>query len=208
MRHVRTHDGVVFLVCFYGEGIETMKRIALLVCGLLLLVANTAEARRRRWSNNRTVARPAAAAPATHTAYRPVYAAPVTEAVPADAAEVADSPSADSASEAAVTAAGTATTTSAATTPVTTAAATTTAATNVRTVSYSTSTAQGVANLMASYNRVGHFGGNRGYEGCGCGATPAAAYAICCYGNSGMATIDVGYAQGANGMWYCCRRYR
>ncbi len=78
----------------------------------------------------------------------------------------------------------------------------------MKTVSYSTSTAQGVANLMAAYNRVGHFGGNRGYEGCGCGATPAAAYSICCYGNSGMATIDVGYARGANGMWYCCRRYR
>ena len=74
--------------------------------------------------------------------------------------------------------------------------------------SYSTATAQGVANLMASYNRVQHFGGNPGYEGCGCGATPAAAYAICCYGNSGMTTVDVGYARSANGMWYCCRRYR
>src|SRR4029078_5742203 len=76
------------------------------------------------------------------------------------------------------------------------------------TASYSTATAQGVANLMASYNRVGHFGGNPGYEGCGCGATQQAAYNICCYGNSGMATVDVGYAQGSNGMWYCCRRYR
>ena len=74
--------------------------------------------------------------------------------------------------------------------------------------SYSTSTAQGVANLMAAYNRVGHFGGNPGYEGCGCGATPAAAYNICCYGNSGMTTVDVGYARGASGMWFCCRRYR
>jgi hypothetical protein len=61
---------------------------------------------------------------------------------------------------------------------------------------------------MAANNRVGHWGGNRGYEGCGCGATPAAAYNICCYANSGMATIDVGYARGANGMWFCCRRYR
>ena len=172
-----------------------MKRIAFLVCGLLLLVANTAEARRQRWSNNRTYTRPAAAAPTTHTAYRPVYATPATSAPAATDAAVTET--SDSA----------ATTNSTATAPVTT-AATTTAATNVRTVSYSTSTAQGVANLMASYNRVGHFGGNRGYEGCGCGATPAAAYAICCYGNSGMATIDVGYAQGSNGMWYCCRRYR
>ena len=51
-----------------------------------------------------------------------------------------------------------------------------TAATPAATVSYSTRTAQGVANLMAANNRVGHFGGNPGYEGCGCGATPAAAY--------------------------------
>lgn len=70
------------------------------------------------------------------------------------------------------------------------------------------STAQGVAVLMARYNRVGHFGGNRGYEGCGCGSTPQAAYSICCYANSGMTTVDVGYARGSNGMWYCCRRYR
>jgi len=61
---------------------------------------------------------------------------------------------------------------------------------------------------MAARGMVGHFGGNPGYEGCGMGATPRAAYSICCYGNSGMATVDVGYAKGANGMWYCCRRYR
>jgi hypothetical protein len=76
------------------------------------------------------------------------------------------------------------------------------------TAGYNTSTAQGVANLMAATGRVGHWGGNTGYEGCGAGASPAAAYSICCYANSGMATVDVGYAQGANGMWYCCRRYR
>ena len=174
-----------------------MKRIAFLACGLLLLVASTAEARRQRWSNNRTYTRPAATTPTTYTAYRPVSAAPATTAP--------DAAAATETTDAAATANSTATA------PVTTAATTTaatTTATNVRTVSYSTATAQGVANLMASYNRVGHFGGNPGYEGCGCGATPAAAYSICCYGNSGMATVDVGYAQGANGMWYCCRRYR
>jgi hypothetical protein len=69
-------------------------------------------------------------------------------------------------------------------------------------------TAQGVATIMARLNRVGHFGGNPGYEGCGCGSTQQAAYYACCYSNSGMATVDVGYAQGSNGMWYCCRRYR
>jgi hypothetical protein len=70
------------------------------------------------------------------------------------------------------------------------------------------STAQGVAVIMAKLGRVGHFGGNPGYEGCGCGSTPQAAYSACCYSNSGMATVDVGYAQSSNGMWYCCRRYR
>jgi len=164
-----------------------MKRIALLVCGLVLLVANTAEARRQRWSNNRIYTQPVTAATTTYTALRPTYAAAATATAPTMAASPAAS--------------------STAATPATTAAHST-SATTVRTVSYSTSTAQGVANLMASYNRVGHFGGNRGYEGCGCGGSPAAAYSICCYGNSGMATIDVGYAQGANGMWYCCRRYR
>jgi hypothetical protein len=185
------------LVCFYGEGIELMKRIAFLVCGLVLLVANTAEARRQRWSNNRTYTRPVAAAPTTYTALRPTYTAPAT-----DSAEVADNDAVEAAGAAASPAAD-----STAEAPVTTATHSTSAA-NVRTASYSTSTAQGVANLMASYNRVGHFGGNPGYEGCGCGATPAAAYNICCYGNSGMTTVDVGYAQGSNGMWYCCRRYR
>ena len=83
-------------------------------------------------------------------------------------------------------------------------------------VSYSTSSvssaevssAQGVANIMARTGQVGHWGGNPGYEGCGCGSSPQAAYNICCYSNSGMATVDVGYAQGSNGTWYCCRRYR
>lgn len=68
--------------------------------------------------------------------------------------------------------------------------------------------AQGVANLMAHYGRVGHHGGNPGYEGCGMAGSPQAAYSICCYSTSGMKTVDVGYARGANGMWYCCRRYQ
>lgn len=170
-----------------------MKRIALLVCGLLLLVTNTAEARRQRWSNNRSYTQPVAV-----TAYRPVVASPTPAAT---TERVADESTAATAEEGASAV-------RVATALNTTAAANTTSAAAVRAVSYSTATAQGVANLMAAYNRVGHFGGNPGYEGCGCGATPAAAYAICCYGNSGMATVDVGYAQGANGMWYCCRRYR
>ena len=69
-------------------------------------------------------------------------------------------------------------------------------------------TAQDCANLMAKCGQVGHPGGNPGYEGCGCAGTAAGAYAICCYANSGMATVDVGYAQSSSGMWFCCRRYR
>src|SRR5207244_3937652 len=49
-------------------------------------------------------------------------------------------------------------------------------AAQVTPAAHSTSTAQGVANIMAASNSVGHWGGNSGYEGCGCGATPQAAY--------------------------------
>jgi hypothetical protein len=70
------------------------------------------------------------------------------------------------------------------------------------------STAQGVAEMMAQRGVVGHFGGNSGYEGCGSGSTREAAYRNCCFANSGMNTVDVGYAQGRNGQWFCCRRYR
>jgi len=155
-----------------------MKRIALLVCGFALLVSNTAEARRARWTNGGS--------------YTPSSQV-VTAAYSAPAATSAQVRPASATS---------AITTSATATPTATTPATVTSA------SHSTSTAQGVANIMASYNRVGHWGGNPGYEGCGCGASPAAAYSICCYANSGMTTVDVGYAQSANGMWYCCRRYR
>jgi hypothetical protein len=74
--------------------------------------------------------------------------------------------------------------------------------------SYQTSSAQGVAEIMASKGYVGHFGGNNGYEGCGSGFSQQQAYNNCCYSKSGMTTIDVGYAQGKDGRWYCCRRYR
>lgn len=70
------------------------------------------------------------------------------------------------------------------------------------------SSAQGVAETMARLGRVGHFGGNSGYEGCGSGPTRESAYNNCCFARSGMTTVDVGYAQGSNGQWYCCRRYR
>jgi hypothetical protein len=170
---------------------DRMKRIALIIAGLLLLVANTAEARRGRNYSQPTYSQPVYAQP-VYTQQKPVL--PAT--APAPAAK-------------AVKVAPVAHTTAAKTTAVTTTAAakTTTAAKTVST-SFSTTTAQGVANIMASRGVVGHFGGNPGYEGCGMASTPEGAYSICCYGNSGMATVDVGYAQGANGMWYCCRRYR
>jgi hypothetical protein len=145
---------------FSGNGIEHMKRIVLLVCGLLLLVTGTAEARwtTPAYSGAYYYTQPARVAPASYSSYsmRPVQSAPTVTAATA----------------------------------------------------FNTSTAQGVANIMASTGRVGHWGGNTGYEGCGMGATPQAAFNSCCYSNSGMTTVDVGYAQGRNGMWYCCRRYR
>ena len=71
------------------------------------------------------------------------------------------------------------------------------------------SSAQGVANTMASRNYVSHFGGHPGmYEGCGSGWSKDQAYRNCCYSNSGMKVVDVGYAQSKHGMWYCCKRYK
>lgn len=70
------------------------------------------------------------------------------------------------------------------------------------------SSAQGVANTMAARNYVAHFGGHPGlYEGCGSGWTKEQAYNNCCYSKSGMKVVDSAYAQGKNGMWYCCKRY-
>jgi hypothetical protein len=162
-----------------------MKRIAFLVCGMLLLISNTAEARRSRWNTG-----------ASYT--QPVQVVRATTSTPADTSgQAASETSSTEAPSVQLTSASVSLPVTSVTTP-----------TPAKLVSYSTATAQGVANLMAANNRVGHWGGNPGYEGCGCGVSQAAAYNVCCYGNSGMATVDVGYAQGANGMWYCCRRYR
>jgi hypothetical protein len=159
---------------------DRMKWIVFVTCGMLLLVANTAEARRSRNRGNYVPSAPVV------YAYKPVLAQPAS-VTPAVTSTVAARPAS-----------------------VASATSSTVAAQAVRatSASLSTQTAQGVANIMASCGYVGHWGGNPGYEGCGMGATPEAAYNICCYANSGMATVDVGYAQGANGMWFCCRRYR
>jgi hypothetical protein len=71
-----------------------------------------------------------------------------------------------------------------------------------------TSTAQGVAEIQARRGSCGHYGGNSGYEGVGMGSTPDQALANCCYSNSGMAVVDQGVAQGSNGRWYACKRFR
>jgi hypothetical protein len=66
--------------------------------------------------------------------------------------------------------------------------------------------AQGAANYMASLCRMGHFGGNNGYEGVGCGSTPYHAEMNCCFRQK-WTPREVGIAQGANGLWYACCRY-
>lgn len=71
----------------------------------------------------------------------------------------------------------------------------------------SNATAQGVAEIQARLGRVGHFGGNRGYEGCGSGSSPEAALRNCCYSNSGMVVVDQGVCQGSSGRWFACKRY-
>jgi len=77
----------------------------------------------------------------------------------------------------------------------------------VRTVVAGTfSSAQGVANHMAHILRIGHFGGNSGFEGVDCGSTPQQAEMSCCYRNRWQPR-EVGLAQGRNGMWYACCRY-
>lgn len=77
----------------------------------------------------------------------------------------------------------------------------------VKTVAANTfASAQHAANYMASILKIGHFGGNSGYEGVGMGATPSAAEMSCCFRNR-MQPREVGLAQGRNGMWYACCRY-
>lgn len=67
--------------------------------------------------------------------------------------------------------------------------------------------AQAVAEACAREGRLAHRGGHYGHEGLGMASTKEGAYRNCCFANSGMADADVGFAQGSNGMWYCCRRY-
>jgi len=67
--------------------------------------------------------------------------------------------------------------------------------------------AQGVANRMARLCRMGHMGNpTGGFEGVGMASTPDAALANTCRPHGG-APRDWGVAQGANGMFYACRRW-
>ena|SRR5688500_6672131 len=173
-----------------------MKRIALLSLGLLVLAVSTVEAR-PFWRRNRNSSQPARVTYTQPVRVAPAAAAPAAQPAPAQATPAAAAAQTTPAAQPVA-----ATPVSASTSP---APAVKVKATPV---SYSTATAQGVANIMAARGVVGHFGGNPGYEGCGMGVSPQAAYNICCYANSGMRTVDVGYARGRNGMWYCCRWYR
>ena len=75
-------------------------------------------------------------------------------------------------------------------------------------VEMTTSTAQGVANLMARNNRMQHLGGNGGMlEGVGTGSTPVQALRNCCYYGQ-IKISDQGVAQGSNGKWFACIRGR
>ena len=73
-------------------------------------------------------------------------------------------------------------------------------------------TAQEAAEASAA-GGLRHRGGHASYgpglaEGLGCASTPEKAFRSCCYANhSGYATVDVGVAQGKNGLWVVCRRY-
>lgn len=69
------------------------------------------------------------------------------------------------------------------------------------------SSAQGVAEMMASRGVVQHFGGNSGYEGVGMGYSPEAALNNCCYSHNGWAVVDQGVATDGRGRWFACKRY-
>lgn len=70
-----------------------------------------------------------------------------------------------------------------------------------------TSSAQSVANYLASTQRVGHYGGSYAFEGVGMGGSAQAAINSCCKPRFGGSPREVGVAQGSNGMFYACCRW-
>ena len=78
---------------------------------------------------------------------------------------------------------------------------------NTKRYSYTNSTAQGVAEIQANRNSMGHCGGNRGYEGVGFSSRSAdEAIRNCCYWGQ-KTPIEIGVSKGRNG-WYACVRYK
>jgi len=68
--------------------------------------------------------------------------------------------------------------------------------------------AQSVADENAKAGRLRHANIPGHMEGLGMAATKEKAYRICCFANRrDLVTVDVGYAKGRTGMWFCCRRY-
>jgi len=68
--------------------------------------------------------------------------------------------------------------------------------------------AQSVADENARVGRLRHANIPGHLEGLGMASTKEQAYRICCYASrKDLVTVDVGYAKGRNGMWFCCRRY-
>jgi len=77
----------------------------------------------------------------------------------------------------------------------------------VTTTTTTVTTAQDSANFQARRNRLGHCGNPAGgFEGVGCGATPAQALANCC--RSAGVIVDQGVAQGPGGLWFATIRRR
>jgi len=72
--------------------------------------------------------------------------------------------------------------------------------------------AQDVANRMATTRTLRHYSKPDGrtyrYEGVGYGSTQEIAYDKCCYSNSRLEVVDVGFARDYRGNWYCCKRYK
>ena len=70
------------------------------------------------------------------------------------------------------------------------------------------STAQGVADIQAQRNSMGHIGGNRGKrEGVGFSRISARqAISNCCYWGQ-LTPVDIGVTQSKYG-WYACVRYK
>ena len=73
---------------------------------------------------------------------------------------------------------------------------------------FNNTTAQGVADIQAQRNMMGHIGGNKGKsEGVGFSRISSKdAISNCCYWGQ-MTPVDIGVSKGKYG-WYACVRYK